>query len=58
MTCARCHNLRPAAEYDVVHWPLIVNHMRTHQDLSRSDAEAVTAFLLSTRDRSAESPSN
>ena len=45
MTCARCHNLRPAEEFTAEQWGVIVNHMRTRQDLTRSDAEAVAAFL-------------
>jgi len=45
MTCARCHNLRPAPEFTAEQWGVIVNHMRTRQDLTRSDAEAVAAFL-------------
>ena len=45
MTCARCHNARPALEFDARQWPVIVSHMRTHADLSRSDADAVAAFL-------------
>ena len=45
MTCARCHNLRPASEFASEQWPIIVNHMRTRQDLTKSDAEAVAVFL-------------
>ncbi len=45
MTCARCHNLRPANEFSDRQWPVIVNHMRTRQDLTRTDAQAVWVFL-------------
>ena len=44
-TCARCHNLRPPTEFTEGQWVVIVNHMRTRQDLTKSDAEAVAAFL-------------
>ena len=51
MTCARCHNLRPATEFSAEQWPIIVNHMRTRQDLTKSDAEAVAAFLQQLAER-------
>ena len=51
MTCARCHNLRPATEFTSEQWPIIVNHMRTRQDLTKSDAEAVAAFLQQLAER-------
>jgi len=44
-TCGRCHNARPAAEFNAEQWPVIVSHMRTHADLTRSEADAVAAFL-------------
>lgn len=46
-TCNRCHNLRPPDEFTAEQWPVIVSHMRTRADLTRSQAEAVTAFLRS-----------
>lgn len=45
VTCSRCHNLRPASEFADAEWPIIVNHMRTRQELTRSEAKAVAAFL-------------
>lgn len=45
VTCARCHNLRPASEFTAAEWPIIVDHMRTRQELTRSEAQAVAAFL-------------
>lgn len=45
MTCAMCHNARPASEFDSRQWPVIVSHMRTHSELTRSDADAVAVFL-------------
>ena len=32
-------------------WPIIMNHMRTRQDLTKSDAEAVAAFLQQLAER-------
>jgi len=45
-TCSRCHNQRSAQEFTAQQWPLIVNHMRTHQDLTKSEAEAIAAYLV------------
>jgi len=45
-TCSRCHNLRAAPEFAAHQWPIIVNHMRTHQDLTKSEAEAIAAYLV------------
>lgn len=44
-TCSGCHTLRPPSQYSSVEWPVIVNHMRTRADLTRSEARAVTAYL-------------
>jgi len=44
-TCAGCHNARPASEFDARQWPIIVSHMRTRADLTRTEARAVAAFL-------------
>lgn len=45
MVCDNCHNTRLPAEYGDEEWTVIVMHMRTRADLSRSEAEAVAAFL-------------
>ena len=45
MACGACHNLRTPPEYAAEQWPVIINHMRTRAVLTRSEAEAVTAFL-------------
>lgn len=45
MSCNNCHNLRPPTEFDDEEWTVIVNHMRTRADLTKSEAEAVAAFL-------------
>lgn len=44
-TCYRCHNRRPATEFSVEEWPVLVDHMRTRAHLTRAEADAVTAFL-------------
>jgi hypothetical protein len=44
-TCTRCHNLRAPSQFTAEQWPVIVNHMRTRANLTRSEAEAVTAYL-------------
>jgi len=55
-TCSHCHNLRPAPEFTAEQWSVIVTHMRTHGDLTRSEAVAITEFLRSVRERSTSSP--
>lgn len=45
MTCDQCHTLRLPEEYSAAQWDVIVSHMRTRADLTRSEAEAVRAFL-------------
>ncbi len=55
-TCARCHNLRTATEFTAEQWTVIVNHMRTRQDLTRSEAQAVAAFLRASAERIPSSP--
>lgn len=44
-TCHRCHNLRPPQQYSAGQWPVIVTHMRTRADLTKSEAEAIAAYL-------------
>ena len=44
-TCYRCHNRRPATEFSPEEWPVLVDHMRTRANLTRSEADAVTVFL-------------
>ncbi len=50
-TCAHCHNLRPAPEFTAEQWSVIVTHMRTHGDLTRSEALAISEYLRSVRER-------
>jgi mono/diheme cytochrome c family protein len=45
-TCSHCHNLRSAQEFTAQQWPIIVSHMRTRADLSKSEAEAIAAYLM------------
>lgn len=45
-TCSHCHNFRSAQEFTAQQWPIIVAHMRTRADLSKSEAEAVAAYLM------------
>lgn len=44
-TCYRCHDRRPATEFSSEEWAVLVDHMRTRAHLTRSEADAVTAFL-------------
>lgn len=44
-TCNRCHNLRPPRQFAAEEWPVVVDHMRTRADLTKSEAEAVAAYL-------------
>lgn len=48
-----CHNARPGSEFDSRQWPIIVSHMRTHADLTRSDADAVAVFLSAVAEEAA-----
>jgi nitrate/TMAO reductase-like tetraheme cytochrome c subunit len=49
--CDNCHNLRQATEYSAGEWPVIVKHMRTRAGLTRSQADAVAAFLVQAAER-------
>ncbi len=49
--CARCHNRRPASEFTAEQWPIIVNHMRSRSDLTKSEAQAVASFLRRLREQ-------
>lgn len=53
-SCNNCHNLRQGTEYSAEEWPVLVKHMRTRAGLTRSQAEAVTAFLQQVAERAAE----
>lgn len=44
-TCNRCHNARSVPEFTAAQWPVIVKHMRARAHLTRSEAQAVTAYL-------------
>ena len=44
-SCTHCHNLRAAPEFTAQQWPVIVQHMRTHGDLTRSQAVAISEYL-------------
>ena len=52
--CGRCHNMRPSSERDDGEWSVIVAHMRARGNLTRSEAEALLAFLQATN---ADAPS-
>ena len=49
--CTRCHNRRAAPEFTAEQWPIIVNHMRTRADLTKSEAQAVASFLRQLREQ-------
>jgi len=49
-TCSHCHNLRGAQEFTAEQWPIIVSHMRTRADISKADAAAIQAYLVSLTD--------
>lgn len=44
-TCNRCHNARSPLERSDADWSVIVSHMRTMANLTRSQANDITAFL-------------
>lgn len=49
MHCARCHNLRPRAEYSPAQWAVVVNHMRMVADLPGEDYRALLEYLADRR---------
>ena len=51
MHCARCHNLRPRAEYSPAQWAIVVNHMRMVADLPGEDYRALLEYLADRRRR-------
>jgi hypothetical protein len=46
--CARCHNLRSPTERSSRDWATIVLHMRARGNLTRTEGNAVRAFLEAT----------
>lgn len=46
--CSRCHNARSGTERSDGDWVPIIAHMRARANLSKSQAEAVLAFLQAT----------
>ena len=46
--CSRCHNLRSPTERNNRDWSTIVLHMRARGNLTKSEANAVRAFLQAT----------
>ncbi len=55
-TCGRCHNVRPASERTDREWVAIVLHMRARANLSKTQADAVLAFLQATNVAEAGQP--
>lgn len=49
MNCARCHNLRPRAEYSPAQWAVVVNHMRMVADLPGEDYRRLLEYLADRR---------
>lgn len=46
--CGRCHNMRSSTERTDAEWKVIVSHMRTRGNMTKSEAEWVKAFLQAT----------
>lgn len=44
-TCGRCHNPRAATERTDREWAIIMGHMRSRANLTKSAANAILAFL-------------
>lgn len=55
-TCHRCHNRRLPTERTDRQWDVIVSHMRTRANLTRSEVEAIAAFLKTVNGH--ENPTN
>jgi mono/diheme cytochrome c family protein len=47
--CNTCHNARPASEFSVTEWNIIMMHMRTQANLTADDAQALLEYLRSSR---------
>lgn len=43
--CGRCHNVRPAQEFDRKEWSVILPHMRERAHLTGTETDAVLAFF-------------
>ena len=50
-TCNRCHNARSPLERSDADWSVVVSHMLTMANLTRSQANDVTAFLQASNGR-------
>ncbi len=46
--CMRCHNARSSMERTDRDWSTIVGHMRARANLTKSEAQAILAFLQAT----------
>lgn len=44
-TCARCHAMRDAREFDDAQWQVIVAHMRARAGLTAADSADILRFL-------------
>lgn len=44
-TCARCHGMRDAKEFDDAQWQVIMTHMRARAGLTGSDSRDILLFL-------------
>jgi cytochrome c553 len=44
-TCARCHGMRDAKEFDDAQWQVIVTHMRARAGLTGADSADILRFL-------------
>lgn len=49
-TCNRCHNRRVPTERTDRQWDVIVSHMRTRANLTKSEVDAIAAFLKTVND--------
>lgn len=47
-TCARCHSMRDAREFDDAQWQVIVTHMRARAGLTAADSADILRFLQQT----------
>lgn len=49
-TCARCHSMRDAKEFNDAQWQVIVAHMRARAGLTAEDASDILRFLQESTD--------
>lgn len=56
LSCNQCHNRRSPLERTDAQWDVIASHMRTRANLTRSEVQALVAFLQEANGKQASDP--